>query len=211
MDSIFHSGSTQRTINSDRWYSEITKGGYRSVIFDCDGTLVDSSELHLLSFQAAVCAQGYNMDRDWYHARTGLDRQSLFGAFATDVSGQLDMELAIKQSIQEFINLSPSVTPIAETAELVRALGLSYPMAVGTNAEIEIARASLQATSLLEYFNNIVSISDGLPAKPSPDIFLQAANSLGFGFAETLVFEDSAEGVCAALDAGLDVFQLIHS
>jgi beta-phosphoglucomutase-like phosphatase (HAD superfamily) len=46
------------------------------VIFDCDGTLVDSSDLHLRSFQSALRAQGHDMDRDWYHARTGLDRLS---------------------------------------------------------------------------------------------------------------------------------------
>lgn len=181
------------------------------MIFDCDGTLVQSSEAHFQSFQAAVRAQGQDMQRDWYCARTGLDRQSLFAAFAGDVSRELDVALAIEQSIQEFIALSSSVTAIDETAELVRALSPSYPMALGTNAEYEVATASLRATDLLEYFDNIVSISDGIAAKPAPDIFLRATENLGFLATETLVFEDSSEGVRAALEAGLDVFQLMHS
>ena len=84
-------------------------------------------------------------------------------------------------------------------------------MAVGTNAEIEVATASLQAVNLLNYFVTIVSISDGLLAKPAPNIFAHATKILGFTAAKTLIFEDSAEGVSAAIAAGSDVIQVAHS
>lgn len=185
-------------------------GGYRAVILDLDGTLVESSEVHFKSFQAAVQAQGQDMDRDWYFARTGLDRHSLFAAFSADVQGGFDVALAIRQSIENFIELSPSVSSIDETFKLAQALDQSVPMAIGTNAEFEVATASLRATGLLKFFDVVVSISDNVAPKPAPDIFLLATERLGFSTTETVVFEDSPEGVRAALEAGLDVFQVLH-
>jgi len=211
MDSILYSGGSQRHVSPQDWHSEIIAGGYRAIIFDCDGTLVDSSEAHFQSFRTAVRAQGHDLDRGWYAQRTGLDRKSLLAALSQELSGALDIALATQQSIDAFINAAAGVLPIDETKKLVRTLGLTHPMAVGTNAEIDVATASLQAVSLLDYFTTIASISDCLRPKPAPDIFAHAIQRLGFPAAMTLVFEDSAEGVAAAIAAGSNVVRIVHS
>lgn len=211
VQSILHAKGAQRSVAPEIWYSEILAGGYRAVIFDCDGTLVESSETHFQSFQNALKSQGHHMERDWYFGRTGLDRASLFRAFAKEIEGELNVALAVQDSIAAFVLNAECVSPVLETAKLVKALKPSFPMAVGTNAEASVARASLQATGLIDYFDRIVSISEYLPPKPAPDIFINAREHLGFPAANTLVFEDSDEGVCAALAAELDVIQLVHS
>lgn len=208
MQSIFHANGIQRSVQSNDWHAEIMAGGYGAVIFDCDGTLVHSGEAHFQSFKKAAQAQGQDMQRDWYDARTGLDRRSLLAAFSAECAHDFDIDLALKQSIQSFIDGPSSVTPIDETVALVRALHPSHPMAVATNAELKVAQTSLRATGLLRFFDHILSISNGVAPKPAPDIFLLATDRLGFGAAKTLVFEDSPQGVSAALAAGLDVFQL---
>jgi HAD superfamily hydrolase (TIGR01509 family) len=208
--SILHARGTTRQLASDAWFSHITQGAYRAVIFDCDGTLVESSEVHFLAIRGAVRAQGYDMPRDWYQLRTGLDRLSIFADFRKTAEGSFDASLAAHQSIKEFISQSASVARIPETATLVARLRDHYPMAVGTNSESEVAAASLKSTGLADAFQYIVCISDGLAPKPAPDIFKRATNLLGHPPAQTLVFEDSNEGVRAALDAKLDVIQLVH-
>lgn len=211
MNSILFSGGAKRHVASPKWYSEIIAGKYNAVIFDCDGTLVESGEAHFKSFRTAVRAQGYDLERDWYDQRNGFDRLSLLSAFSGEISGPLDISLAAQQSIEAFISATTAISPIVETGELVRTLAGTYPMAVGTNAEIEVATASLLAVGLSNYFTSIVSISDGYPAKPAPDIFSTAAQRLGVSSARTLVFEDSPEGVSAAIAAGSDVVQVLHS
>lgn len=194
-------------ITSDTWRDVISQRGYRAFIFDCDGTLVESSEVHFQSFFQAITEQGQALDRDWYLGRTGLDRISLFKEFSA-VMQPLDIELACKRSIEMFIEMSDRVVAIQDTKRLVEALSKVGPMAVGTNAERHVAEASLQATGLRKYFDHIVAIRDGLLPKPAPDIFLHAANLLQSDLG-VLVIEDSFQGVAAAKAGGFDVIQLL--
>lgn len=193
------------------WHCEIMAGGYQAVIFDCDGTLVDSGEAHFQSLKTALQAQGQELDRSWYAQRTGLDRRSLLLALSGELSAPLDITLAARHSIAAFVNAPNAVSSIMETARLVRRLRPSHPMAVATNAEIEVAEASLHYVGLLDHFTAIASISDDLPAKPAPNIFVHAAQKLGASIDQTLIFEDSPQGVTAAIAAGSDVIQVIHS
>jgi beta-phosphoglucomutase-like phosphatase (HAD superfamily) len=207
--SIFHHAGTTRELTSDAWLQLISDGSYQAVIFDCDGTLVESGEAHCQAFQTAVGTQGCTMERAWYDARTGLDRKSILAAFAKTIDGPFDVGSAVSASITAFILGSSAVLPILETTTLAKTLRPTHKLAVVTNSEKDVAAASLCATGLQTHFDHVVTISDGLPPKPAPDLFIAAAKRLNTSATKTLVLEDSKEGVQAAIQAGMDVLQVL--
>ena len=208
IDAVLHTSDGVINLTSETWQNDILERGYKAFIFDCDGTLVESADVHFASFFKAAGEQGHDLDRDWYLARTGLDRISLFQEFAETVDGDFNIGVAVSRSIGFFIEISSRVTSIAEVESLVNYLGQSYPLAVGTNAEREVAEASLRASGLLHHFDHIVAVTDGLKPKPSPEIFAKASDLLGLPRAQTLVVEDSKQGVAAAKGAGMDVIEI---
>ncbi|MDP5362047.1 MAG: HAD family phosphatase [Paracoccaceae bacterium] len=205
---FYHRGET-RAVGSDDWPGLIATGGYSAIIFDCDGTLVNSGEGHFRALQAAVNAQGASMDRAWYNARTGLDRKSTLDAFAQTISGDFDVSRAITQSIEAFQSVVHCVSAIPETVDLLRGLDAVFGRAVVTNAEKPVAEASLGAIDVLSCIDHLVTFSDGLPPKPAPDMFRLAAAKLDVSCTRVLVFEDSPQGVAAALAADMDVVLLL--
>lgn len=208
MKAVHHSARWSRIVKSDEWETLITRGQYEALIFDCDGTLVESGNAHFNSFRDAISAQDETLNRAWYGARTGLDRRSLLTEFAASVASGFDVERAIDESISAFRSHVGLVRPLPETSYLLQRFAPVLPIAVGTNAEKETAVASLTATGLAQFIRHIVSVSDGLPPKPSPEIFATAAEKLGCLPGSSLVIEDSEQGVQAAKAASMDVLCL---
>ena len=205
-------GHTARAVAPNDWQALISELGVKAVIFDCDGTLVLSAQAHLKAMQMAALNQGQSMSEEWYLARSGLDRQSLFAAFGRALGDGFDVALAARDSIAAYEEASRLVRPIAEVVDLVHQLDArDIPMAVVTNAERRVLELSLMQVDMLEAFATSVTISDGYAPKPAPEMYLAAMEDLGVSAHEALIFEDSPEGVQAALAAGAHVIQIISA
>ncbi len=208
MKSLFHHNGQSIEVSSSGWRRLIRDHGFGAVIFDCDGTLVESAAAHAQCMLAASAEQGQHMPSEWYRARTGLDRISLFQAFAQSLTQPFDVDRACATSIDAYAEFVHLAEPIPETISLLLELGATLPVAVATNAEQAIAERSLEKIAIKDKVGTLVTISDGVAPKPSPEMFLLAARRLGTAPQTTLVFEDSPQGVNAAKAAGMSVFEV---
>lgn len=184
----------------------------RAVIFDCDGTLAKTGDLHYQAFAAALEDQNASLPRSWYVQQTGLDRDGLLRAYIDEFGGAYDHALLVQASIENYLKIAHQAKPIELVVAFARAMHGCVPLAVGSNAERVIVKSTLTALGIETLFDAIVAVDDVEKPKPAPDIYLQAAGKLGIPPSECLVLEDSAEGLIAAKAAGafpIDVRPLI--
>lgn len=199
-----YAGGGVRHVETVDWMAAIEGLAAKAVIFDCDGTLVQSADAHFQAMRTAAAAQGYVLQPNWYRQRTGLDRATLFTQFQAGVAASLDIGMAIRDSMRAFPCYAPLIQPVPETLALVAQLrARGFPLAIGTNAERSIAQVSLSAVGLWDFIPVVVCISDDVLPKPNPAIFLEAARRLGAAPEQCLVVEDSEQGLSAALSAGM--------
>lgn len=175
----------------------------QAILFDCDGTLLLTSELHFEAISAAIARHGSQMPLDWYTARTGLGRGDLFARFAADFAVSLDLPSVERDSIAMTVSLSAKARENPLVASVARQAAGRLPIAVVTNSEAAIVNAFLKATALHDVFNLVVPCEDAARPKPAPDLYLEAALRLNVNAEHCLVLEDSDQGIRAAASAGM--------
>lgn len=177
-----------------------------ALIFDCDGTLALTADLHWRAFAAAFAAQDAEFDYNFYHERGGLARHNLIDEWIAATGAPLERDRLIADSIAFAAELAKSgdlVSPNPPVAALAAAWGAARPSAVGSNGERVVVVATVEGLGLAQTFNTIVALDDVSQPKPAPEMFLLAASRLGVAPARCMVLEDSAQGLAAARAAGI--------
>ncbi|RXJ71063.1 fructose-1-phosphate/6-phosphogluconate phosphatase [Veronia nyctiphanis] len=178
---------------------------YSALIFDLDGTLLDSMPAHYQAWQQTADEYGFEVDLDWYHSRAGsptlLTAKVLVEKLGLDVEPKTlaDRKNAI------FNGMADMDVMVLPAAEIARHYHGKKPMAVGTGTLTEIAEKLLRKAGLLELFDVIVGADQVDNPKPAPDTFLKCASLMGAEKARCVVFEDAVFGIEAAKAAGMDV------
>jgi len=174
-----------------------------AILFDCDGTLLLTADLHFIGISGAIRLQGMQMPRDWYMSLTGLGRRDLFARFASDFATAPDLSRLVSDSIALTVAQSCHAQENPLVAGLARVASGALPIAVVTNSEAAIAKAFLVETALHDLFDCIVTVEDAPRPKPAPDLYRIAAARLGVSPEHCLVLEDSDQGLVAAQAAGM--------
>jgi len=176
----------------------------RAVLFDMDGTLVDSEATHFRAMQDLLDEQELTLPPGFDEACTGMTIGAVHERLVDQCGMTMELPVFVERKNGRFI---------ARLAELRRRHGASealavlakagVPHAIVSNSERPVMDASLAALGLIEPGGVTVSRNEVEHGKPAPDPYLRAAALLGVAPADCAVVEDSAPGAAAGLAAGM--------
>jgi len=175
----------------------------KGVIFDCDGTLVDSEGLFNRALSIKLAERGVEIAADHLVMRfRGIKFANVISAIEQEHSLKLDDAfIADYRSLVENF-FKDELRPCEGVIETLQKIDL--PMSVATNGPLAKMKVALEVTGLAHFFNNrLCSAYEVDSWKPDPGLFLHAAKAMNLSAKECLVVEDSVVGIEAAIAADM--------
>ncbi len=179
---------------------------YQALIFDLDGTLIDSMPFHVKAWIKVSREHGYELDPQLIYDMGGASSRDVviklkeLGANVPSIDDFYHRKVAAYVEIRDQVPLFPGIAKIAFDAK--RELGLKLGIGTGTqriNVDYMIKKFGLD-----KYFDSVVCGDDVEKHKPFPDTFLKGAEEMGVLPEKCLVFDDGKPGIAAAFNAGMD-------
>jgi beta-phosphoglucomutase family hydrolase len=175
----------------------------RGLIFDCDGTIVDTMPVHFHAWQEALAAHNIGFDEAHFYRLAGMPTPKIANMLASE-HGKADVGPDIAHRKEEaYLRRLDEIQIIEPVVNIVRRCHGHLPMAVASGGMRRVVEAQLQAAGLAHYFPIVVCADDVQYGKPAPDTFLLAAQKMGVPPAECIVYEDGILGFQAAAAAGM--------
>ncbi|WP_427028094.1 HAD family hydrolase [Halomonas sp. H2] len=184
----------------------------RAILFDHDGTLVNSEPVHYRMWAEVLQRYGFTLSEQQYKAHyagvpTPANAVDLVQRFEIDETPQKLVE-AKSAATCEYLEQQafPLMPGVEEAISYFHGAGLK--LAVVTGASANGVQTTLRVNKLEHYFSVIVSGDDVRASKPAPDCYLLALQQLGVSAAECLAIEDTQHGLEAAFQAGINCVAL---
>ena len=176
----------------------------KAILWDMDGVLADTSQLHFETWEKVLTEQGIPFDRQKFHLIYGLKNRDLLPFLAGNALDPQWMEeianqkeLAFRQGLAGHMILLTGVLDW-----LIRFQTWGWKQAVASSAPPENVEALVDELDIRPYFEALVT-PGSLPGKPDPAVFLLAASRLSVEPERCIVIEDSIPGIEAAKSGGM--------
>ena len=185
----------------------------RAVLWDMDGTLVDSEEFHWISWQRALAKEGIVITPEQFLSTFGTRNDSILHQWLGAAATQERMERIAnaKEELYRDLIRREGISPLPGVAHWVRHLHQEgWLQAVASAAPRENIVAVLEALSATHVFQGIVSAEDVRQGKPDPEVYLAAAARVGVSPERCIVVEDAVAGVEGARRAGMRSIGVNH-
>jgi len=177
-----------------------------AILWDVDGTLVDTAEQHFRAWSLFATQLGFEFTREHFAATFGMRNpeivRKLFDPHADDERcaqwGEHKEHLYRASVRGDGVDLLPGVARL-----LAEFAARGWKQAVGSSAPLGNLELLLGVTDTLKYFGAVVTGDDVKRGKPDPEVFLTGAQKLGVAPASCVVLEDAVAGVEAARAGGM--------
>lgn len=175
----------------------------RALIFDFDGTIVDSMPIHFLSWREAFSSLGAVFDEKFFYENAGVSLVGVVETYNRHNGTALSPQEVVARKDAAHLKYLPHTPIIPQVVDVIKANHGILPMAIATGNSRNLTEPLISSLGLQRYFNAIVYGEDVENPKPHPDCFLKAASMLEVEPSWCEVFEDGDAGIEGAKRAGM--------
>lgn len=185
------------------------KAQWRAIVFDFDGTLVDTMPLHYEAYRAVFDELSLELTLHDFYNNIGGKANETIPKFLRGRSVPVSIEVVHQRKKAKLYELLQTrVVSVLPLGKLLPLFFQVLPLAIASSGSRAGIEQILQQLNWDCYFQVVVTSEDALHGKPAPDLFLRAAARLNIPAHECLAFEDTDDGVAAARRAGMDVIDV---
>lgn len=181
---------------------------FSALIFDLDGTLVDSMTLHNQIWQELIRSFGFELSEKVLHELAGVPNVKTVEEFNRRFAWNLNPEQVSSKKEEMVLQQLHRMTPIESTLKIAWDHWQKKPMAVVSGGSRSLVESTLRSLNIISLFPVIVTAESTSRGKPHPDPFLLAAKQLNQAPEKCLVFEDGSAGITAAQACGMSVVKV---
>jgi beta-phosphoglucomutase len=176
----------------------------KAIIFDMDGTLVDSEPMHLRAYEQLAERFGGTYTESDNREFLGRKDSDVCRALVARLNINLTPDQVVTLKEQLMVELLSDATPRPGVLDVLeKAHELAIPMAVASSATMQTIELVVDILKIRHYFKNLTSGDEVAHGKPAPDIFLLASQRLNVKPEDCLAIEDTFNGIKAAKAAGM--------
>ena len=182
----------------------------KAIIFDLDGTLLDSLSTWDNIAIDFLKEQDISYPADIKEIMTPMSYSEAANYFISDLGVRLSppeifslINKMVEDQYKYYIQLKPFAREFLDKAQ-----SKNYQLAIATSGDNELSRQALKRLGVLEYFQFMLTCEDIGKGKSFPDIYLSAAESLGYNPKDIIVFEDALHCIKTAKQAGFQTAAL---
>ena len=180
----------------------------RGLIFDCDGTLVDTMPLHWQAWRSVCTRHGIRFEEERFYALGGVGSIEIFRMLLAEQGLEGDPVALSREKESGFLPFASQAKGIEPVLAIARENRGRIPMGVATGGKRVNCTAVLKGVGIHDWFDAIVTSEDVARQKPAPDIFLQAAERIGVPPEACRAYEDTDLGLEAVRAAGMEAVDI---
>jgi beta-phosphoglucomutase-like phosphatase (HAD superfamily) len=180
-----------------------------AILFDLDGTLVDTMPVHFQAYRDVLADLGIPLDFPAFMAASGGAARETIPRLLNGAACEIPIEEIHRRKVARAARLFREAPPAQLPCSLLLpVLSKVLPVALVSSGSSNSVRTTLDSMGWTGLFRAIVCGDDVVRGKPDPEGYLKGASLLGVAPERCLVFEDMDDGVAAAAAAGMQVFDV---